>query len=57
MTWRITAQELPSVGQPIAVRGRTIQFAEATFDGEVFIVNGVKLLPEDIDEWLPLGDE
>jgi hypothetical protein len=56
-TWTKTSTQLPPVDRKIAVRGRFVELAPAVFDGLVFVCNGVQILPEDIEEWVLLGDE
>lgn len=54
MNWIPTTEALPEVGQRVAVTGPTVELASAIFDGRVFVVNGVSILPPDLTAWSPI---
>jgi hypothetical protein len=54
MNWIPTTEALPEVGQRVAVTGPIVELAVAIFNGSVFVVNGVGILPTDLTAWSPI---
>jgi hypothetical protein len=51
MPWQRTTEQMPEEGQKVAIIGPTVAIAVAIWDGAVFMVESVALLPDAVTWW------